>query len=104
MQSTSAHTVVPLFDFLPYPISHHRSLSPGNSLAVQWLGFCVFTPEGLGSIPSQGLRSHKSKKKKKKKEEEEEEYIQCCYSCSVHTDLIIYTFPSSGHSELLKGG
>ena len=68
MQSTSAHTVVPLFDFLPYPISHHRSLSPGNSLAVQWLGFCVFTPEGLGSIPSQGLRSHKSKKKKKEEE------------------------------------
>ena len=62
---TSAHTVLPLFDFLPYPISHHRSLSPGNSLSVQWLGFCVFTPEGLGSIPSRGLRSHKSKKKKR---------------------------------------
>ena len=25
--------------------------SPGNSLAVQWLGLCTFTAEGPGSIP-----------------------------------------------------
>ena len=25
----------------------------GNSLAVQWLGLCAFTAEGLGSIPGQ---------------------------------------------------
>ena len=28
----------------------------GNSLAVQWLGFCTFTAEGVGSIPGQGIK------------------------------------------------
>ena len=28
----------------------------GNSLVVQWLELCVFTAEGLGSIPSQGTK------------------------------------------------
>ena len=40
----------------------------GNSLVVQWLGFCVFTAEGMGSIHGQELRSckpHGMAKKKK---------------------------------------
>ena len=28
----------------------------GNSLAVQWLGPCTFTAEGLGSIPGRGTK------------------------------------------------
>ena len=28
----------------------------GNSLAVQWLGLCVFTAEGWGSIPGRGTK------------------------------------------------
>ena len=28
----------------------------GNSQAVQWLGLCAFTVEGLGSIPGQGTK------------------------------------------------
>ena len=33
----------------------------GNSLVVQWLGLCIFTAEGPGSIPGlvRELRSHK---------------------------------------------
>ena len=30
---------------------------PGNSLAVQWLGLCVFTAKGMGLIPGQGTRN-----------------------------------------------
>ena len=28
----------------------------GNSLVVWWLGFCIFTAEGVGSIPGQGIK------------------------------------------------
>ena len=28
----------------------------GNSLAVQWLGLCLFTAKGVGSIPGQGTK------------------------------------------------
>ena len=28
----------------------------GNSRAVQWLGFCTFTAEGMGSIPGRGTK------------------------------------------------
>ena len=28
----------------------------GNSLVVQWLGLCVFTAKGPGSIPGQGTK------------------------------------------------
>ena len=28
----------------------------GNSLAVQWLGLCVFTAEAAGSIPGEGTK------------------------------------------------
>ena len=28
----------------------------GNSLVLQWLGFCTFTAEGPGSIPGQGYK------------------------------------------------
>ena len=42
-----------------------------NSLAVQWLGFCAFTVEGMGSIPVQGTRIPQtalySQNRKKKK-------------------------------------
>ena len=30
--------------------------SIGDPLVVQWLGFCTFTAEGTGSIPSQGTK------------------------------------------------
>ena len=47
----------------------------GNSLAVQWLGLCTFTAEGLGSIPGQGTKILQAvqcgKKKKKKKQKKE---------------------------------
>ena len=33
------------------PFKNHP---PGNSLAVQWLGVCIFTAEGRGSIPGRG--------------------------------------------------
>ena len=32
-------------------------MSAGNSLAVQWLGLCIFTAKGLGSIPGWGMTS-----------------------------------------------
>ena len=45
----------------------------GNSLAVQWLGLCALTAEGLGSIPGWGTkiphaaqRDQKKRRKKKK--------------------------------------
>ena len=45
----------------------------GNSLAVQWLGFCTYIAEGPGSIPGQGTKvlqtvwcSQKNKTKKNK--------------------------------------
>ena len=28
----------------------------GNSLVVWWLGFCIFTAEGVGSILGQGIK------------------------------------------------
>ena len=31
-------------------------LKPGNSLAVQWLGFCTLTTEGTGSISNLGTK------------------------------------------------
>ena len=31
--------------------------SQGNSLAVQWLGLCALTAEGLGSIPGRGTKT-----------------------------------------------
>ena len=40
-----------------------------DSLAVQWLGLCTSTAEGMGLIPGQGtkiLSSHKAQPKKKK--------------------------------------
>ena len=46
-----------------------RNTKGGNSLAVQWLGLCVFTAEGPGSIPGRGSKIPKamqgSQKKKK---------------------------------------
>ena len=36
----------------------------GNSLVVQWLGFCAFTAEGPGSIPGQGTSGAAKKRKK----------------------------------------
>ena len=39
----------------------------GNSLAVQWLGFCVFTAEGAGSIPGRGTKIPQKRKKERKK-------------------------------------
>ena len=32
-------------------------LKPGNSLAVQWSGFCTLTTEGKGSISNPGTKS-----------------------------------------------
>ena len=43
--------------------------SIGNPLAVQWLGLCIVTTEGWGSVPDQGTkipRAMRPKKKKKK--------------------------------------
>ena len=28
----------------------------GDFLVVQWLGLCIFTAEGVGSIPGQGTK------------------------------------------------
>ena len=33
-----------------------KNQSQGNSLAVQWLGFCAFTAMGTGSIPGWGTK------------------------------------------------
>ena len=43
---------------------------PENSLVLQWLGFCTFIAEGIGSTPGQGTKIpqaswHDQKKKKK---------------------------------------
>ena len=37
-------------DSLPFEPSGKQR----NSLVVQWLGLCIFTAEGLGSVPGQG--------------------------------------------------
>ena len=48
-------------------------LSAGNSLVVQWLGFCAFIAEGSGSLPGrgtnipQGVQCGQKKKKKRKR-------------------------------------
>ena len=39
----------------------------GNSLVVQWLGFCTFNAEGPGSIPGQGIKIPTSCLKETKK-------------------------------------
>ena len=37
-----------------YLFTHHQNGDKlGTSLVIQWLGFCTFTTEGLGSIPGQ---------------------------------------------------
>ena len=46
---------------------------PENSLVLQWLGFCTFTAEGIGSTPGQGTKipqasRHDQKKKKSNKQ------------------------------------
>ena len=59
------------------PLPHHSvtKISPGNSLVVQWVGLCILTTEGSGSIPGWGPNiphavghGHKKKKKKRRKE------------------------------------
>ena len=39
---------------------------------VQWLGFCAFTAEGLGSIPSWGTKIPQARQKKKRGRERDE--------------------------------
>ena len=50
-----------------------KNLTPGISLAVQWLGLHASTAGGTGSIPGQGTKilhaSRRSQKKKKGKKE-----------------------------------
>ena len=63
-----------------------------NSLAVQWLGFCAFTVEGMGSIPVQGPRipqtSLYGKNRKKKKFSTESVLLATAlYSLPVKTSL-----------------
>ena len=46
-----------------------KTQQAGNSLAVQWLGLCAFTANGVGSVPAQGTMIpqaalHGQKKKK----------------------------------------
>ena len=38
-----------------------------NSLAVQWLGLCAFTAEGLGSIPDWGTKISQATRHSQKK-------------------------------------
>ena len=58
-----------LFFFLPDFKSLHcftiRYNAVGNSLAVQWLVFCAFTAEGVGSIPGWGTKVLQAKWPKK---------------------------------------
>ena len=42
-----------------------RNTKGGNSLAVQWLGLCVFTAEGPGSIPGRGSKIPKAARQEK---------------------------------------
>ena len=55
-------TLYLLFLFFSLLILKAFTISPldimlwGNSLAVQWLGFCTFTAEGMGSIPGRGTK------------------------------------------------
>ena len=36
---------------------HSKQGEWGNSLAIQWLGICTVTPEGLGSIPGRETKN-----------------------------------------------
>ena len=58
----------------------------GNSLAVQWLGLCAFTPEGPDSIPGQKLRVHKP----------------CCMSKKKKIGTFLLTFFSKGQTKTSK--
>ena len=40
----------------------------GNSLAIQWLGLCIFTAEGQVQFPGWGTKLYGTAKKKKKKQ------------------------------------
>ena len=49
-------------------LKREQGKQPENSLVVQWLRFCAFTTNGLGSILCQGAKiPHGAAKKKKKK-------------------------------------
>ena len=51
----------------------------GNSPALQWLGLCAFTAEGMGSIPGRGTKipqdMHQGQKLKKFKNLKKERYL-----------------------------
>ena len=61
----------------------------GNSLAVQWLGLCAFTAEGLGSIPGwetkflQATR-HSQKKKKRWSDDPELGGVMVNFMCQLN--------------------
>ena len=40
---------------------------PENSLVLQWLGFCTFTAEGIGSTPGQGTKIPQASRHDQKK-------------------------------------
>ena len=49
--------------------------SIGNPLAVQWLGLCIVTTEGWGSVPDQGTKIPRAMRPKKKQYREKHHKI-----------------------------
>ena len=50
-------------------------ISLGNSLAVQWLGLCTFTADGVSVIPSQGTKTPQDTRRSQKKIKKKKIYI-----------------------------
>ena len=42
--------------FMMFPIPLQKTSITGNSRAVQWLGLCVLTAKGWGSVPGPGTK------------------------------------------------
>ena len=66
----------------------HREAVLDNSLVVQWLGFCAFTTEGLGSIPGWGTKIPQTAwcgQERKKVDcvwhTFKHDFISCCHLC-----------------------
>jgi len=53
----------------------------GNCLAVQWLGLCAFTAEGLGSIPGWGSEIPQAARHGKKTSKENRTDPSKCQKC-----------------------
>ena len=70
LQPFKVYYIIMPSSYIHLDIEHQQILWSGEFLEAQWLGLCIFTAEGTGSIPGQGTKSPQApvqpKEKKKK--------------------------------------